>query len=293
MFNSMTAFARAEDSTNTIQIVVEIRSLNSKNLDMILRLAPTYYSFEDQIKKSIKNRLNRGRIETMISIQENIDEQDKFEANLERASEYVHVLEQIIDHFDLKHKVTLRDMMKAGGIIKPVEKENDLESVEPLLMSTLNRALDDLCVMRSTEGTILAQDMNNRLNFIEQELTKIDDLAKEQVNYYQQKLKDRIAVLTNNIIEIDPVRIVQEAAILADRSDISEEIVRLRSHIQQFRQFISENVPVGRKLNFLLQEMGRELNTIGSKSGNVDISKIIVELKSEHEKIREQIQNIE
>jgi uncharacterized protein (TIGR00255 family) len=289
----MTAFARAEDSTNTIQIVVEIRSLNSKNLDMILRLAPTYYSFEDQIKKSIKNRLNRGRIETMISIQENIDEQDKFEANLERASEYVHVLEQIIDHFDLKHKVTLRDMMKAGGIIKPVEKENDLESVEPLLMSTLNRALDDLCVMRSTEGTILAQDMNNRLNFIEQELTKIDDLAKEQVNYYQQKLKDRIAVLTNNIIEIDPVRIVQEAAILADRSDISEEIVRLRSHIQQFRQFISENVPVGRKLNFLLQEMGRELNTIGSKSGNVDISKIIVELKSEHEKIREQIQNIE
>jgi len=289
----MTAFARAEETTEKVQVVVEIRSLNSKNLDMILRLSSAYYVFEDQIKKNIQSRLSRGRIETMISIQENVDEQDKFEANLERATQYMHILNQIIDHFELNHTVNLRDIMKAGGIIKPVEKENNLESVEPFLLNSLNRALDDLCTMRSAEGEILSIDINKRLDFIEQEIGKISDFANGQVAYYQQKLKDRIAVLTNNIIEIDPVRIAQEAAILADRSDISEEIIRLQSHIQQFRNFIQENTPVGRKLNFLLQEIGRELNTIGSKSGNVEISKIIVSLKSEHEKIREQIQNIE
>ncbi|MBF0449544.1 MAG: YicC family protein [Candidatus Magnetomorum sp.] len=293
MLNSMTAFARAEENINNIQVVVEIRSLNSKNLDMILRLAPTYYIFEDQIKKSIQQCLSRGRVETMISIQENVEDQDKFEANIDRATEYVRVLNQIIDHFQLNHPLNLRDIMKAGGIIKPIEKENNLDSVAPIVMSSLNRALDNLCIMRATEGLSLAKDLENRLGFIDQELNKIIDLAQGQVAYYQQKLKDRIAVLTNNIIEVDPLRIAQEAAILADRSDISEEIIRLQSHIQQFRNFMEEDAPVGRKLNFLLQEMGREVNTIGSKSGNVEISKIIVTLKSEHEKIREQIQNIE
>jgi uncharacterized protein (TIGR00255 family) len=289
----MTAFARAEKSTDTIQVVVEIRSLNSKNLDLILRMPPTYYIFEDQIKKTIKNNLNRGRIETMISIQENIESQDRFEANLERATEYIHVLKQVIDHFQLKHTIGLRDIMKAGNIIKPIEKENDFEAVKPLVMECLQNALDDLCVMRATEGKALFQDIDIRLNDIIASLNNISSLANEQLQYYHQKLQERIAVLTHNMVEIDPVRIAQESALLADRSDISEEITRLESHIQQFKTFMNDNQPVGRKLNFLLQEMGRELNTIGSKSGSAEISKIIVTLKSEHEKIREQIQNIE
>jgi len=289
----MTAFARAEQSTENIQVVVEIRSLNSKNLDMILRMPSTYYTFEDQIKKSIQKKLNRGRIETMISIQESIEDQDRFEANLDRAKEYMHVLQQVIDHFNLKHTISLRDIMKAGGIIKPLEKENNLDEVQPVLIECLEKALDDICVMRSTEGKALADDIGKRLNDISQALQTISTLAQGQVAYYQEKLKDRIATLTHSIIEIDPVRIAQEAAILADRSDISEEITRLESHIQQFQNFMNDSVPVGRKLNFILQEIGREFNTIGSKSGSVEISKIIVQLKSEHEKIREQIQNIE
>lgn len=289
----MTAFARAEEITDEIKVVVEIRSLNSKNLDMILRMAPTYYKFEDQVKKKIQQLLNRGRIETMISIQENLEDQDQFEVNLDRATAYISVLNQIIDHFQFKHTVSLRDVMKSGGIIKPMEKENNLSAVEPILMSCLKCALDEICVMRSKEGEALGKDIDDRLSFIEKSLTKISDLAHTQVAYYQQKLNDRIAVLTNNLIDIDPVRIAQEAAILADRSDISEELIRLQSHVQQFRDFMKDTKPVGRKLNFLLQEIGREFNTIGSKSGNVEISKIIVILKSEHEKIREQIQNIE
>jgi len=289
----MTAFARAEKSTDTIQVVVEIRSLNSKNLDTILRLAPTYFTFEDQIKKMIKKCLHRGRIETMISIHENMESQDRFEANLDRATEYIQVLKQVIDHFQLKHTIGLRDIMKAGNIIKPLEKENDLEVVEPLLLECLQNALDEICVMRKAEGKALFLDIDQRLNDILHYLNKISDLAKKQKDYYYQKLKERIANLTHDLIEIDPVRIAQEAAILADRSDISEEITRIESHIQQFKSFMNENEPVGRKLNFLLQEIGREFNTIGSKSGCVEISKMIVNLKSEHEKIREQIQNIE
>jgi len=293
MFNSMTAFARAEKSNDTIQVIIEIRSLNSKNLDMILRLAPTYFGFEDQIKKMIKQYLQRGRIETMISIQENIEAQDRFEANLDRATEYIKVLNQVIDHFQLKHTIGLRDIMKAGNIIKPLEKENDLEAVEPLVMECLQQALEDICAMRATEGKALFHDIDNRLNEMGQSLKKITGLASEQLDYYCQKLQERIATLTHNMVEIDHVRIAQEAAILADRSDISEEITRLESHIQQFRTLMNENLPVGRKLNFLLQEIGRELNTIGSKSGSSEISRMIVNLKSEHEKIREQIQNIE
>jgi uncharacterized protein (TIGR00255 family) len=289
----MTAFARAEKSTDTIQVIIEIRSLNSKNLDMILRLAPTYFAFEDQIKKMIKQYLQRGRIETMISIQENIESQDRFEANLDRATEYIKVLNQVIDHFQLKHTIGLRDIMKAGNIIKPLEKENDLEALEPLVMECLQHALTDLCDMRAIEGQSLYHDIDNRLNDMEQALSRITTLANEQLDYYCQKLQERIATLTHNMVEIDQVRIAQEAAILADRSDISEEITRLESHIQQFRTLMNENLPVGRKLNFLLQEIGRELNTIGSKSGSSEISRIIVNLKSEHEKIREQIQNIE
>jgi len=293
MFNSMTAFSRSEKSTDTIQVVVEIRSLNSKNLDLVLRLAPTYFVFEDQIKTMIKKYLHRGRIETMISIQENIESQDRFEANIDRATEYIHVLKQVIDHFQLKHTIGLRDIMKAGNIIKPLEKENDLESVEPLVIECLQNALSDLCTMRSTEGKALFLDIDHRLNDIEKSLQKISSLANEQLDYYYHKLKERIATLTRNMVDIDPVRVSQEAAIYADRSDISEEITRLDSHIKQFRTLMNENQPVGRKLNFLLQEIGRELNTIGSKSGSAEISRIIVTLKSEHEKIREQIQNIE
>ncbi|ETR73771.1 MAG: YicC domain-containing protein [Candidatus Magnetoglobus multicellularis str. Araruama] len=229
----------------------------------------------------------------MITIQETIEEENRFEADLDRATEYISVLEQVIAHFQLQHAVTLRDIMKAGGVIKPLEKENDLEAVEPVLIECLETALKDICAMRATEGEALARDIDNRLNDISQSMQTISTLAHEQVDYYCQKLKDRIASLTHNIIEIDPVRIAQEAAILADRSDISEEITRLDSHIEQFRTLMNENQPVGRKLNFLLQEIGRELNTIGSKSGSAEISKIIVNLKSEHEKIREQIQNIE
>jgi uncharacterized protein (TIGR00255 family) len=289
----MTAFSRAEKSTHTIQVIIEIRSLNSKNLDMILRLAPTYFVFEDQIKQMIKQYIKRGRIETMISIQENIESQDRFEANLDRATEYLKVLNQVIDHFQLKHTIGLRDIMRAGNIIKPLEKENDLEAVEPLVMACLQQALEDICVMRATEGKALYHDIENRLNDMGQSLNKITTLANEQLDYYCQKLQERIATLTHNMVEIDQTRIAQEAAILADRSDISEEITRLESHIEQFRTLMSENQPVGRKLNFLLQEIGRELNTIGSKSGNAEISRIIVNLKSEHERIREQIQNIE
>ena len=289
----MTAFARSEKSTDTIQVVVEIRSLNSKNLDMILRMAPTYFTFEDQIKKRIKQYLHRGRIETMISIHENIESQDRFEADLDRATEYIHVLKQVIDHFQLQHTIGLRDIMKAGNIIKPLEKENDLEAVEPLVMECLQNALADICSMRATEGKALFQDIDHRLNDFIHSLKKISTLANEQRDYYYQKLQERIATMTHNMIDIDPVRIAQEAAILADRSDISEEITRLESHIQQFKSLMNENQPVGRKLNFLLQEIGRELNTIGSKSGSAEISRIIVNLKSEHEKIREQIQNIE
>jgi uncharacterized protein (TIGR00255 family) len=184
-------------------------------------------------------------------------------------------------------------LLNAGGIIKPVEKMPNQEVIWQAIKDCTVLALDDLEAMRLKEGDFIAADFGPRLAFINDCLKRIKNGSANLLAQYQQRLKERIAALTQNIVELDPARIAQEAAILADRSDISEELTRAASHLSQFAQIMKAAEPAGRKLNFLLQELNREFNTMGSKIGDAAIAHLIIDVKSELEKIREQIQNVE
>ena len=183
--------------------------------------------------------------------------------------------------------------MSIGGIIKQTEKAAEAEIIWPVIEECLTNTLDNLEAMQKKEGDFIAADLQNRLDYLDDCIGEIENDVDGLLSHYQQRLKERLTALTRETVEIDPGRLAQEAAFLADRSDISEEIVRAKSHVRQFRHIMNSEEPGGRKLNFLLQELHREFNTMGSKIGQADTSHKIVDVKSELEKIREQIQNVE
>ena len=197
------------------------------------------------------------------------------------------------DEFDVDGSISIDLLIGTGGVLRPVQTELDLEMIWPVLEECLEQALDNLNSMRAREGAYIASDLEGRLDRIAQMLDRISSGADGLLDHYQNRLKERLTTLTRGTVELDEARVTQEAAFLADRSDISEEIVRAGSHIAQFRRYMAAPDACGRKLNFLLQELNREFNTMGSKVGNADTAHLIVEVKSEFEKIREQVQNIE
>lgn len=293
MIKSMTAYAVAESASDTFSVGIEIRSFNSRHLDTVLRMPSGYLALEEKLKELISARVIRGRLEARVFIEIEAPDATGFEIDLPKARSLYAVLNEICDEFKLDDDIKLETLVHAGSIIKPVEVPPDTEAVFPVLRDCLDQALTALEDMRKREGDFIARDLVKRLDHIEKQLKKIKTGSSGLINVYQQRLKERITVLTQDIIEIDPGRIAQEAALLADRSDISEEIVRSESHLKQFRHIMQSDEAAGRKLNFLLQEFHREFNTMGSKVGNADISHLIIDVKSELEKIREQIQNIE
>ena len=289
----MTAFARIERSSDDFQIIIEIRAVNSKALDIHLRLSPIYYGLEDNIKKCIGTYVQRGRIDLNLQINSSNNELNDFEIDWVRAEKFYNVLMQLNEKFDLQSSLTLENFIRVGNIIKPVETEKDLEEIWKHILPCLQDALVALNDMKEKEGSNLACDITKRLDYLETCVDQIESLSDNELPRYQEKLQERIAKLVQKAFEIDPVRLIQEAAYLAERSDITEEITRLRSHIQQLRDLIQMNNAIGRKINFLLQELARELNTIGSKTTQIEVSQLIVDMKTEQEKIREQVQNIE
>lgn len=293
MIKSMTAYARAEHHTAPFTIRVEVRSYNSRHLDVALKLTHGYESLEERVKNLIAVGVARGRVEIRIQIQDESEAGNRFEANLPRARAYYEALSSLSRSLGRTDPIALDTVLAAGGILQAVETETDEEAVWRHLQPCLQASLADLDAMRRTEGDNLAEDFNLRLELIESMLNEIETQAAQVPELYRQRLIERIEALTRGIVDIDQARIAQEAALLADRSDISEEIVRAKSHIQQFRALMADETAAGRPLNFLLQEFNREFNTMGSKSGKAAIAHTIVAVKSELEKLREQIQNVE
>jgi uncharacterized protein (TIGR00255 family) len=293
MIKSMTAFATVEDTVDALTVTTEIRSYNSRQLDVLLRIPPAYQSLEDKIKGLIADRVARGRIEIRVQIDDGSEAASELEVDFSRARALFSAFTELKSEFDLKNDITLDMLIRAGGLIKTVEKNQKEDIVWPVVNKCIQLALDDLEAMRLKEGNFIAEDFGRRLSFINGCLEQIHKKSKGLLAHYQQRLKERIAQLTQNIVELDPARIAQEAAFLADHSDITEEIVRARSHLNQFEQMMNAVEPAGRKLNFLLQELHREFNTMGSKVCNADAAHVIIDVKSELEKIREQIQNVE
>lgn len=290
----MTGFGRVEAVTAGKRMQVEMKSLNHRYLEISLRMPATLFPLETEIKKKIGERFFRGKIEVSIRM-DNEANQDGTQAlmlNLPLVRQYYSLLSQIKEELQLPDEVTLSMMSGFRDLYMPKEVEDDLAGLWKGLEGILAEAMDKLTDMRTTEGGALGRDLACRMDKIQQLLRIIALRAPEVVVEYRQRLSDRVRDLTQGMV-IDEGRIHQEVAILAEKSDITEEVVRLESHIGQFMELLAGEEAIGRKVDFLIQEMNREINTIGSKSGDGETARQVIEIKSELAKVREQIQNVE
>lgn len=290
---SMTGFGRGEYKDDNYYFLVECKTINHKYCDINIRLPRKISFLEDKARNFIKNYIKRGRVDIYIKL-DLLGSEDvnlKFDETL--ANQYVNILREIRDKFDLVDDISVMNVAKFPDIIKTEEKEEDEDLLWSMLSKALEETLTKLKEMRSEEGQKLAQDVLERCDILQNTIEEIEKNSYNVVIDYKEKLNNRISEILDNPSLVDENRLAQEVAIYADKSSITEEIVRFKSHIGQLRSTIVKDESIGRKIDFLIQEMNRETNTIGSKSSDLNITNLVVEIKSELEKIREQIQNIE
>jgi uncharacterized protein (TIGR00255 family) len=293
LIKSMTAFGSGACQQGDRQYGVEIRSVNHRYRDLVLRVPRNQQPLEEGFRAMISSRVSRGRIEASFQI-EMTGEAPLYdvEINLPLADSYLQAFRQLADRAGVGQAMRLESFlsMKDVFVIKP--RTEDMDMAREGFTAALNEALDGLEKMRAREGEAIRNDFEERLNRLEAYVEAVHARAPELPEAYRKRLSDRVA----NLLEggdVDPARLAQEVAFLAERSDITEEIVRTRSHLKQFRKYISGDEAVGRRLDFLIQEINREVNTLGTKASDTAISQIAVEMKAELEKLREQVQNVE
>ena len=297
MIRSMTGFGRGEYSDEISKVTVEIRSVNHRYLDIYVKM-PRRYSFaEETIKSAIKERLHRGKVEVSVSV-DNVGKSDSdVRLDKELAARYYSVLSELKDSFDFGEdsRVSLSLLSKMPDVIVTTPAAEDEEAMVKRLLGATSKALDDFCSMREAEGEKLAADLSARADTIQEIRDRIDKRAPEIEKEYAAKFKARVEEILGGVYEVPEERIALEAAIFADKANITEELVRLGSHISQLRKFLQSDgrEAVGKKIDFLIQEMNREANTIGSKSNDREITSSMLDLKAEIEKVREQVHNIE
>ena len=290
---SMTGFGRGEFKNDNYHFLVECKTVNHKYCDINVRLPRKISFLEDKIRNYVKNFVKRGRVDLYIKL-DLIGSEDvnlKFDDKL--ATQYVNILKEIKEKFDLQDDISVMNVAKFPEIVKCEEKEEDEDLYWSMLKEALDMSMEKLTQMRKEEGEKLAIDTIERCDILANLIDEIEKYSNTVVDEYREKLNNRISEILENPSIIDENRLAQEVAIFADKSSITEEIVRFRSHIEQLRKTVEKNDSIGRKIDFLIQEMNREVNTTGSKSSNINITNLVVEVKSELEKIREQIQNIE
>jgi uncharacterized protein (TIGR00255 family) len=295
MIRSMTGYGRAEAILGGRKYVVEIKSLNHRYLELSLRIPANLLPLELEIKKKINEQLIRGRIDVTIRREtySGIEDTRLLEVNLPLVKNYYDLLIQLKDLFNLKEDITLDMMAGLKDVFIPLETlEDEITVLWEGLAGVLSNAIAALIDMRQKEGDVLGQDLKARLYLINEHLDEIDARAPRIVLEYQKRLVERIRELMDGMV-IDESRLSQEVAIMAEKSDITEEIVRSGSHIKQFLEMLKSPEAIGRKVDFLIQEMNREVNTIGSKSSDAEVSCHVIEIKSELAKLREQVQNLE
>ncbi|HEX9019697.1 MAG TPA: YicC/YloC family endoribonuclease [Nitrospirota bacterium] len=293
MIRSMTGYGRKEAGEAGNRFAVEIRSLNNRYLDIQVKTPRGLAAIEPRVKKAVQERFSRGRFEVFISRNSGQERAGRLVVDEALAEQYIGALKDLKARFELSGDVELSLVAGFHDLVTVAEVREEPEALWQALEACLSHALDELDRMRREEGVVLAQDIAGRLDTIDAQIQTISSRAPATVDNARKRMSDTLSRLLNE--EPDPVRLAQEIAILAERTDITEELTRLGSHMAQFRSLIadSEREAVGRKLDFLLQEMGREVNTIASKAMDARISQDVVAIKSELEKIREQAQNIE
>lgn len=293
MIKSMTGFGRGEAKDAERQFTVEVKSVNHRYNDMVVRMPKRLNYLEEKLKNLIKRDIKRGRVEVYVSL-ENVEQSDvNITLNKSLVGQYVKALKSIGDDFDVVDDISVSLIARFPDVLKVEPKEEDENAIWCCLKEATTEALEMLVKMRITEGKKLAEDIHKRCEYIVSIINRIENEAPKVVLEYKTKLQDRINEILDEAIEVDENRLSMEVALYADKSSIAEEIVRLKSHVYQLEQALKDEQPVGRKLDFLIQEMNRETNTIGSKANDLEITNYVVDIKSELEKIREQVQNIE
>ena len=289
----MTGFARHENQNGELICKVEIRSVNNRFIDINTRLPKSLVALELPLKKLVKSKCARGSFDINISLEKNGQHGADLELkpNLPLATQYLSAFNKIRENLGLKGEIDINTILSLRDIVKPELKEVD-DSSEQTVFETVEKTLTDLITMRKEEGINLEKDIINQVNGIKNLEKAITLRQSTTLQEFQNRLKEKIQALTIGI-ELDPARIAQETALLADRCDVTEEIVRLRSHLEQVHKLVASDEPQGRKLEFLTQEINREVNTIGSKTIDLEVSKTVIEMKSHLEKIKEQLANIE
>jgi uncharacterized protein (TIGR00255 family) len=291
MIRSMTGFGAGRASAGGEELDVEIRSVNHKYCEVKVRLPRELAALEVDAAKAVRERLARGGIDVTVrrgggagAVAPRVD--------LPLAEAYARAFSELGARLALPGAVTLADVVGAEGVLRLDERALDLEAAREALRAALAAALDALVAMRAREGEALARDVGGRLDEVEALVGRAAALVPQSVEHHRVRLAERVQELTRGIA-LDPARLAQEVALFADRTDVTEEVTRLRSHLAQARALLAGGEPAGRKLDFLVQEMHREVNTIGSKSQSAEIAAIVVSAKAEIERMREQVQNVE
>lgn len=292
MLRSMTGFGRGHQVLSGRDITVEIRAVNHRYYEFSCRLPRSYSFAEEKLKALLQGKISRGKIEVSVLVQNVTAVSEKITANKEVITEYVMALREIQEELSLEDDLTLSSVMKLPDAFTVVKEEADEEQMWEDLKVVAEEALANFIAMREVEGERMKADIAGRLNTIESNVEFVEKRSPMIVEAYRKRLYDKMCEVLDGKCA-DENRILLEAGIFSEKTAVDEETVRLRSHIAQFREMLESSEPIGRKLDFLVQEMNRETNTIGSKVQDIEVTKIVVDQKSEIEKIREQIQNIE
>ena len=292
MVKSMTGYGRARQTLHGRDITVEVRSVNNRYLDCTVKVPRTYIFAEDAVKSRVQKAVSRGKVDVFITIDATAADETVVAVNEPLARGYYEALTKIRDMFSLEGELTAAVLAKFPDVLTVTKAEEDLESVAGDICAVLDEALEAYNAMRAVEGVKLCEDIAGRVTTIETVVGKVEERSPQTVAAYREKLTARMQEVLQSTT-IDESRILTEAAIFADKIAVDEETVRLRSHIAQLRTMLKSDQPVGRKLDFLIQEVNRECNTIGSKCSDLTIAQDVVNMKAEVEKIREQVQNME
>lgn len=291
MIRSMTGFGKAKYEVDGRTYNVEIKSVNHKYSDITVKLPRFLNYLEDKIRKRISNSISRGKIDVFINFENYSQKGINIKFNRELAKEYIKELTALSQETGIQNNINSLDISKMPEVLK-IEEDGNEEQIEKELLIAVDEALEKFIKMRETEAIKLVQDMEQRIKFVSEKINEISEFSAGLVNEYVVKLEARIKEMLKTDV-VDEARLAQEIVIYSDKCSIEEELTRLSSHINQFSKLIKESSPIGKKLDFIIQEINRETNTIGSKANCLEITNRVIEIKTEIENIREQVQNIE
>ncbi len=292
MIYSMTGYGGIKTEQNGITVSAELKSVNNRHLDTNIRLPKSCLFAEEIIRGAVATHISRGKVDVFISVDSSSADAVTIQINEKLADAYVEALRTLAARYELNQELSALSLARFPDVLSTQKEDADRDIVSKAILSAMEQALADYDSMREREGEKLCRDILQKLESIEQMVAVIEQRSPQTVAEYRERLFDKMKDILGDTA-IDEGRILQEAAIYADKVSVDEETVRMRSHIAQFRQMLAQGSPVGRKLDFLIQEMNREANTTGSKCADSQIAKLVIDMKAEIEKIREQVQNIE